>query len=99
MREFFLSPRGVLCAYLLVINLAAFGTMGWDKWRAKIQGARRVPEKRLFLLAILGGALGATAGMFVFHHKTRHWYFRYGLPLILLAELLLPPAVRYWLSQ
>ena len=56
---------------------------------AKRPGKRRVPEKRLFLLALLGGGLGATAGMFVFHHKTRHWTFRLGFPAILLAQLAL----------
>lgn len=51
--------------------------------------ARRVPEKTLFLLAILGGSVGAILGMRVWHHKTRHWYFKYGLPAILLAQLAL----------
>ena len=50
---------------------------------------RRVPEKTLFLLAILGGSVGAILGMRVWHHKTRHWYFKYGLPAILLAQLAL----------
>ena len=62
---------------------------GWDKARSKVQGARRVPEKTLFLLAILGGSVGAILGMRVWHHKTRHWYFKYGLPAILLAQLAL----------
>lgn len=44
-----------------------------------------MPEKTLFLLAILGGSVGAILGMRVWHHKTRHWYFKYGLPAILLA--------------
>ena len=61
----------------------------WRYERSKVQGARRVPEKTLFLLAILGGSVGAILGMRVWHHKTRHWYFKYGLPAILLAQLAL----------
>ena len=78
-----------LVIYLLVINVLAFAVYGWDKVRSKVQGARRVPEKTLFLLAILGGSVGAILGMRVWHHKTRHWYFKYGLPAILLAQLAL----------
>ena len=81
-----LTPPGLLGAYLFCVNLAAFAAMGWDKYRAKRPGRRRVPEKRLFLLALLGGALGGTAGMFLFRHKTRHWYFRWGFPAILALE-------------
>ena len=75
-------------AYLLLMNLAAFFTFGADKRRAR-RDAWRVPERTLFLLALLGGSAGAVCGMRVFHHKTRHWYFRYGLPAILLAQLAL----------
>nr|WP_253285774.1 DUF1294 domain-containing protein [Oscillibacter sp. MSJ-31] len=74
---------------MLAINVLAFAVYGWDKARSKVQGARRVPEKTLFLLAILGGSVGAILGMRVWHHKTRHWYFKYGLPAILLAQLAL----------
>jgi len=77
-----------LAGALAAVNLAAFLTFGADKLRAK-RGRWRVPEKTLFLLALLGGGLGATLGMFVFRHKTRHWYFRLGLPAILLAQLAL----------
>ena len=67
--------------YLIAVNVLAFVLMGIDKRRAK-QNAWRIPEKTLFLPAILGGALGGVAGMRLFHHKTRHWYFRYGFPLL-----------------
>ncbi len=59
-----------------------------DKRRAKKQ-AWRIPEVNFFMVALLGGSLGLTIGMYIFHHKTRHWYFRYGLPLILLFQLIL----------
>ena len=61
--------------YLAAINLITFCVYGADKRRAKIQGARRVPEKTLFALALLLGSAGALFAMRVFHHKTRHWYF------------------------
>ena len=79
--------------YLLAVNLAAFFLMGMDKRRAQ-RGKRRIPEKTLFLAAVLGGALGGTLGMYLFHHKTRHWYFRWGYPLLLILQL----AVLGWLA-
>ena len=75
-----------LGVYLLIVNVAAFATYGADKLRAR-QGRWRVPEKTLFLLAIVGGSVGALLG--TFHHKTRHWYFRYGIPAILVVQLAL----------
>ena len=78
----------VYLIYVVLLSLVTFATYGADKKKAK-RGARRVPEKTLFLLAILGGSVGAILGMRVWHHKTRHWYFKYGLPAILLAQLAL----------
>ena len=77
-----------LMFWFLGWSLAAFLAMGIDKRRAKL-GMWRIPEATLFLLAFLGGAFGATLGMHLFRHKTRHWYFRWGLPLIFLAQLTL----------
>lgn len=74
--------------YLLAVNLAAFAMMGLDKGRAR-RGQWRIPEKRLFLPVLLGGGLGGVLGMRLFHHKTRHWYFRYGFPLLLAIQLLI----------
>ena len=74
--------------YLAAVNLVTFLVYGIDKLRAK-RGAWRIPEKTLFLLPLLGGSVGAIAGMKVFHHKTKHWYFKYGLPLILILQLAL----------
>lgn len=72
--------------YLLAVNLAAFFLMGLDKRRAQ-RGNWRIAERTLFLPVLLGGALGGTLGMKLFRHKTRHWYFRFGFPLLLLLQL------------
>lgn len=77
-----------LLVYLVLINLVTFFVYGADKRRAR-QGKWRVPEKTLFLLPLLGGSVGALLGMRVFHHKTKHWYFVWGVPAILLAQLAL----------
>lgn len=61
--------------------------MGIDKRKAQL-GKWRIPERTLFLIAILGGSPGSIAGMFFFRHKTRHASFRYGLPLIFVLELI-----------
>ena len=79
--------------WLVVINTTAFWVFGLDKWLAKRKekhpDTRRIPEAVLFLLAILGGSIGALLGMRVWHHKTLHKSFRYGIPLILVLQLLL----------
>jgi len=68
--------------------MIAFIAMYADKRKAR-NGLWRIPEATLFALAFLGGALGATLGMYAFRHKTKHWYFRWGLPLILLSQMIL----------
>lgn len=79
-------PVQLLLFYLLCVNVAGFLLMGLDKRRAK-RGQWRIPEKTLFLPPLLGGTPGAIAGMHVFHHKTKHWYFRFGLPALLVLQL------------
>ena len=74
--------------YLIGINLAGFIIMGVDKKRA-IRGAWRISEASLFLTALLGGSLGCILGMQHFRHKTKHWYFKYGMPAILVVQVLL----------
>ena len=76
----------LLVLYLLAANLAAFALMGADKRRAR-RGSWRLSEKALFLFPVLGGALGGLLGMQVFHHKTRHWYFRWGFVLLAILQL------------
>ena len=85
------SPWALLAVWLVGINLVTFFIFGLDKWKArrkqKNEAVRRVPEKTLFLLAVLGGSLGALLGMQVFHHKTLHRSFRLGIPAILICQL------------
>ena len=76
----------MLAGYLVIINAAALLMMAEDKRRAK-RHQWRVPEAALFGAALLGGSAGAWAGMYLFHHKTKHWYFVVGMPLILAAQL------------
>lgn len=78
----------ILLIYLGIMNLIGFVSMGSDKRRAE-QGRWRIPEARLFLIAILGGSLGSVLGMQFFRHKTRHWYFALFMPLILLGHIAL----------
>lgn len=78
----------LLGLWLLLANAAAFIMMGLDKRRAR-KGLWRLTEKSLFLPVVLGGGLGGVLGMRLFHHKTRHWYFRYGYPMLLILQLIL----------
>lgn len=77
----------ILC-YLAVINLITFFVYGIDKLKAK-KGWWRVPESTLLLLAAVGGSIGAWAGIRVWHHKTLHPQFKYGVPAILFLQLAL----------
>lgn len=71
--------------YLIIINVIGFAVMGIDKRKAR-KHAWRIPEKALFLCSLAGGSIGTWAGMYVFHHKTKHWYFVVGMPLILAVQ-------------
>ena len=85
-------------AILFLLNLFSFFLMHYDKQCAK-KGKRRVPEKTLFLAAACFGALGGTAGMFIFRHKTKHWYFRVFFPLMMVAQAFIAGyAVSRWLA-
>ena len=77
-----------LTYYLLAINAVAFIVYGIDKYKAK-KAKWRIPETTLLLLAVLGGSIGAWMGMKVWHHKTMHKKFKYGIPAILLIQIAL----------
>ena len=66
--------------------------MGLDKGRAR-RNQWRISERSLFLPAVLGGSLGTLLGMKTFHHKTKHWYFRFGIPVLLVLQLAAAAAV------
>jgi uncharacterized membrane protein YsdA (DUF1294 family) len=72
--------------------------MGHDK-RCARQGKWRVPEKTLFLATALFGGLGGVLGMKVFHHKTKHWYFRIFFPVLLVLQLALLGVGLYYLGR
>ena len=78
----------LLVVYFIVLNILGFIIMGVDKRKA-IRHAFRIPEATLFIIALIGGSLGSILGMYFFHHKTRKWYFAYGMPLILVLQLIL----------
>lgn len=74
--------------YLILTNLIGFAAMGIDKKKA-IRHKYRIPEKTLFLIALLGGSAGSILGMQLFRHKTKHWYFVLGMPAILILQIAL----------
>ena len=78
----------VVLIYLAVINVVTFFMYGIDKWKAK-KSKWRIRETALLGLAVLGGSIGAWLGMKVWHHKTQHKKFKYGVPAIIIVQLAL----------
>lgn len=83
-----MNLHSLIMYYLLAVNVVAFAAFGIDKYKAK-RGLWRISEATLLLLAVVGGSIGALMGMRIWHHKTQHAKFRYGLPLIILAQIAL----------
>lgn len=83
-----MSVIQLIIIYLIVINVATFFTYGIDKWKAK-KSLWRIRETALLGLAVLGGSVGAWLGMKVWHHKTQHKKFKYGIPIILAVQIAL----------
>ena len=79
------AVRTALLVWLAGVNVVTFALYGIDKYKAK-KGRWRIPERTLLLLPLLGGSAGGILGMAAFHHKTRHWYFRVGLPAMFLLQ-------------
>ena len=77
-----------LICYIVVINLVSFMMFGIDKYKAR-RGQWRISEATLLAVAAIGGSIGAWMGMKVWHHKTLHSKFRYGVPIILLVHIAL----------
>lgn len=80
--------KEMLLYYIVGVNILTFFVYGIDKWRAK-KGKWRISEATLLLLAIIGGSIGAWLGMKVWHHKTMHKKFKYGVPAILIIQIIL----------
>lgn len=80
-----LPPPPGVGGWVLAASAAGFLLMVWDKWQAR-RGGRRVPERVLWLVALLGGTPGLLLGMQLCRHKTRQWAFAWGLPLLLAAQ-------------
>ena len=78
----------IIICYLVMVNLVAFITYGIDKLKAR-RNKKRIPEATLLLLAIVGGSIGAWLGVKVWHHKTLHKKFKYGIPLIIIVQIAL----------
>ena len=78
----------ILIYYFLAVNIIAFIVYGIDKLKAR-KNLWRIPEATLLLLAVIGGSIGAWLGMRVWHHKTMHLKFKYGVPIILVAQVAL----------
>ena len=85
-------------AVLLVMNVISFALMGVDKRRAR-RGQWRVSEKALFLATACFGGLGGVLGMKVFHHKTKHWYFKVFFPMLLALQIIALAAGFYFLMR
>ena len=80
------SPWALAAMWAILLSVITFFAFGIDKWKAK-RGARRIRERTLFLLSAMGGSIGALLGMKVWHHKTLHRSFKYGIPAILIAQI------------
>ena len=89
---------GFLAVYYVIINIVGFSLMYTDKKRAR-NGEWRISEASLFVAALLFGALGSTIGMWKFRHKTKHGYFVVGMPLILVAQILLVAFLLYYFMR
>ena len=78
----------IILGYLLAVNIATFFLYGIDKYKAK-KGKWRVSEATLLLMAVIGGSIGAWAGMRIWYHKTLHKKFKYGIPIIIIFQVAL----------
>lgn len=78
----------VFIIYLIIINVITFFVFGIDKYKA-VKNKWRIPEAVLFGLSLLGGSVGGILAMYIFRHKTRKLSFKIGMPLILIAQIVL----------
>ena len=76
----------IILGYLLAVNITSFLLYGIDKYKAK-KGRWRISEATLLLIAVIGGSIGAWSGMRLWHHKTMHKKFKYGIPIIIILQV------------
>ena len=76
----------IILGYLLAVNIASFLLYGIDKYKAR-KGRWRISEATLLMMAVIGGSIGAWSGMRLWHHKTMHKKFKYGIPIIIILQV------------
>ena len=84
----------LVAANFIIMNIAGLLVMYMDKHKAR-KHKWRIPEKTLFIVSLLGGSIGTWSGMYIFRHKTKHWYFVVGMPLILILQTGLYVFIRF----
>ena len=89
-----MTTEQLIPIYLIAMNVVTFFMYGIDKWKAK-RSKWRISEATLLGLAVIGGSIGAWLGMRVWHHKTMHKKFQFGIPLIIVAQV----AMIIWLTS
>ena len=89
-----MTTEQLIPIYLVAMNVVTFFMYGIDKWKAK-HSKWRISEATLLRLAVIGGSIGAWLGMKVWHHKTMHKKFQFGIPLIIVAQV----AMIIWLTS
>ena len=83
-----IEMMNIILGYLLAVNITSFLLYGIDKYKAK-KGRWRISEATLLLMAVIGGSIGAWVGMRIWHHKTMHKKFKYGIPIIIILQVAL----------
>ena len=78
----------IIIGYLIIVNIVSFILYGIDKYKAK-NGRWRISEATLLMMAVISGSIGAWAGMRLWHHKTMHKKFKYGIPIIIILQVAL----------
>ena len=91
-------PLHVVLAYFITVNVLGLVLFGIDKWKAK-HDKWRISEATLLSVTIIGGSIGAWVGMKVWHHKTMHKKFKYGIPLVMVLQFALLLFTLYWLNS
>lgn len=80
--------KNIIVGFFLIVNLLSYFAVGYDKYKAKRKGWR-IAERSFFAMAVMGGAIGIFWGIRIFRHKTKHALFLYGIPLLVIANLLI----------